>query len=98
MFQFYINLISVKLQGELTNLTIYELINKDDQSNIYNKLLSCTSGISSLQKENRVPKNQIEFSCYMKRYAVENQDKDSFEPIKFSGYFSKYLNINKRDK
>lgn len=59
-------------------MTIYELVYEDEQTDLYNTLLS------PIEEE-----SQVSFSCHMRRGGIDSKQAQIYELIQFIGYFSK---------
>lgn len=59
-------------------MTIYELISEDEQTELYNTLLS------PVEEE-----RQISFSCHIRRGGIDSKNAQIYELVQFVGYFSK---------
>ncbi|XP_076749742.1 circadian locomoter output cycles kaput protein Clock [Xylocopa sonorina] len=72
------------LPNELENMTIYDITYEEDQSSLYNVLLSPagTDDRQNIKKE-----DQISFSCHIKRGGLNVQENPIYELVQFVGYF-----------
>lgn len=61
-------------------MTIYELIYEEEQTDLYNTLLSPAEEDS-----------QISFSCHMRRGGADAKQAQIYELVEFHGYFSEYI-------
>lgn len=64
------------LPNEILNMSIYDLASEEEQSNLYNILLSPSE-----------EQGQITFSCYLKRGGPDRKLSASYEMVQFTGYF-----------
>lgn len=62
-------------------MTIYDLASEEEQSNLYNILLSPSE-----------EQGQITFSCHLRRGGSESKICTCYELVEFVGYFSKLFN------
>lgn len=67
-------------QGDVLNMTIYELASEEDQTNLYNILLSPS-------EEDK----QVIFSCHLRRGGPGPKSSPTYELVHFVGYFSKFF-------
>lgn len=67
-------------KSDVLNTTIYELASEEDQTNVYNILLSPS-------EEDK----QVIFSCHLRRGGPGPKTSPIYELVHFVGYFSKYL-------
>lgn len=68
----------LRLQSDILSMTIYELICEEEQTELYNTLLS------PVEEE-----SQVSFSCHMRRGGIDSKQAQIYELIQFIGYFSK---------
>lgn len=71
-------------------MTIFDLAYEMDHENLFNIFLHPKPVIESMQTDIS-SRNQISFFVHLKRGGVEESDTNSYELVKFVGYFSKYI-------
>lgn len=69
-------------------MTVYDMVYEDDQNDLYNILLNPTTVVDPVQAG--IDRNQVTFSCYIKRGTADYRSEISYELVQFNGYFSKY--------
>ncbi|XP_033230341.1 circadian locomoter output cycles protein kaput [Belonocnema kinseyi] len=79
------------LPSELTNSTIYEVAYQDDQSHLYNVLLSPKN---TRDHRNNKKDNQISFTCHIKRGGIEYSEEPIYELVQFIGYFRSDMDLD----
>uniref|UniRef100_U5EHU6 Putative clock n=1 Tax=Corethrella appendiculata TaxID=1370023 RepID=U5EHU6_9DIPT len=81
------------LPNDLLNMTVYDMIYEDDQTDLYNILLNPTVIVDSSQTGiNR--ENQISFTCHIKRGSVDYSQQVSYDLVQFTGYFRRNVEID----
>lgn len=77
------------LQCDLLKMTIFDLSYEMDHENLLNIFLNPKPVIAPMQTDIGA-RNQITFFLHMKRGGTEDCGRNSFELVKFVGYFSMY--------
>lgn len=79
-------------------MTIFDLVYEVDHENLLNIFLNPKPIIETIYSDSNAKQNQISFFAHLKRGGVEDHhDTNSYELVKFMGYFSKsfiYLTLN----
>uniref|UniRef100_A0A1B6CYF0 Circadian locomoter output cycles protein kaput n=1 Tax=Clastoptera arizonana TaxID=38151 RepID=A0A1B6CYF0_9HEMI len=71
------------LPNDLLNMTIYDMVYDEDQTELYNMLLNPVTNV--LYESNK--DNQISFLCHCKRGGIEFEEEITYELVQFVGYF-----------
>ncbi|XP_021914831.1 circadian locomoter output cycles protein kaput [Zootermopsis nevadensis] len=74
------------LPSDLLNMTMYDLVYKDDHSELYNVLLNPANTVDAIHYSD-TKDNRVSFTCHLKRGGVSFQEEDIFELVQFVGYF-----------
>ncbi|XP_075225046.1 uncharacterized protein LOC142326432 [Lycorma delicatula] len=71
------------LPNDLLNMTIYDMIFDEDQSELYNMLLNPTTTV----RYDSNTDNQVSFLCHCKRGNLHVKEEPTYELVQFVGYF-----------
>lgn len=67
------------------SLTIFDIVYDEDQAALYNILSNADHSMNPLS--NIGGENQLEFSCHIRRGALDNREEPVYELVHFVGYF-----------
>uniref|UniRef100_A0A1B0B5H4 Circadian locomoter output cycles protein kaput n=1 Tax=Glossina palpalis gambiensis TaxID=67801 RepID=A0A1B0B5H4_9MUSC len=81
------------LPNDLLKMTIFDLAYEMDHENLFNIFLHPKPVIESMQTDIS-SRNQISFFVHLKRGGVEESDTNSYELVKFVGYFRSDANVD----
>ncbi|XP_054274274.1 circadian locomoter output cycles protein kaput isoform X2 [Macrosteles quadrilineatus] len=71
------------LPNDLLNMTIYDVVYDEDQSQLYNMFLNPVTNV--LYENNK--DNQVAFVCHCKRGSLDFSEEVTYELVRFVGYF-----------
>ncbi|KAJ9600067.1 hypothetical protein L9F63_009636, partial [Diploptera punctata] len=74
------------LPSDLLNMTIYDLVYEDDQSELYNVLLNPASTVDAMHFSDS-EESRVCFTCHLKRGGLDFEDEETYELVQFVGYF-----------
>lgn len=66
------------------SMTIFDIIYEEDQATLYSILSNSGQGVGSC---NIGKENQMEFSCHIRRGALDYREEPVYELVHFVGYF-----------
>uniref|UniRef100_A0A1A9W7P9 Circadian locomoter output cycles protein kaput n=1 Tax=Glossina brevipalpis TaxID=37001 RepID=A0A1A9W7P9_9MUSC len=81
------------LPNDLLKMTIFDLAYEMDHENLFNIFVHPKPVIESMQTDIS-SRNQISFFVHLKRGGVEESDTNSYELVKFVGYFRSDANVD----
>nr|CAD7264252.1 unnamed protein product [Timema shepardi] len=74
------------LPNDLQNMTIYDLVHEEDQSELYNVLLNPSNSAYQMHYD-ETKENQVSFSCHLKRGGLDFREEPTYDLVHFVGYF-----------